>query len=1012
MKKQIKHATRFLSATIAVIVGTSAFAERYQDTPSELVEEMNASTTGGTPVAMEYFPTLGKVRIRAERLDRAWSTHAVIRSAFLRTPDGRPGLEARYYANPNCQGEPVKVETVPEVNFNWKHNAPIEGLPPDGYSVRWVGTVHPPTDGEYHFMAAGRTGITAWLDGRRVSWRGHFRGKDGKYQSANLPQSTRKLEGGKAYDLRVEFHRDTTIEGAKSNHPAEPVLKWWARSGEPPTIDRNIQFVLYDAESHALVEHDLNGNVGTAIVEVGDLDNGRYFAAVRTDGEMAALQPLVRRHFPWENTEYGITDKVYAPFNPIQVKDDTVTVVMRKYRFDGLGLWRSVEARSNEGAYKELLAAPIRLVANGSPMEGTGNVTDVNPQSVIYQGQATHPAVNVRTRCTTEYDGCMKVELTLEPGDQQTLGVDAQSEKPETANPEPGTLNSLTLDIPIQDERAPLWHTVVSDIRGNPRGAPPAGQGLVWDSTRQKDRHWHGNFNQYFWFGDEERGLSWFANNEKGWVMDWKNQPPCQTLHRNNGVLTLRVHLVQKPVVLQEPRTITFGLMASPVKPMPKNWRALGRPGGPTRFHFDMPMVHGVPANFSARYPLNKDWSPFDAYFALRKGEDIDIDAFVDEWCERNLTENTDEELRKTMRHFIEQGLKRGRGRPARDPLTTYFEEFFTLHAFADEAPVFGAEWSLQNDKQTLDWQEKMRSWELTHFYHFRWAMGVFPTESYRDFGAYYAAEWLRRGFGTYFDNVFTRVPTRNLLTSDAFRRPDGGVQPSAELWAKREYLKRIWVLHQQIHMPDTPQLMMLHMTNANILPWLGFNQCNLDLEMGMMMGNTPMQERYSPELLRTHSLGLKTGNYPIAMAKAKGADKHKLPELRRQHMGVLLVHEVRQAWSVTTQTLPEPMVDFGYGLEDCDVVNYWDENPPLQIDNPDCKWLLMHRNGEWLVLLCTWNPDPETVTLNLDKTVADLSGMTARDPETGERLSITNNAVEVDMNGYGMRFVQLGEKQ
>ncbi len=51
-------------------------------------------------------------------------------------------------------------------------------------------------------------------------------------------------------------------------------------------------------------------------------------------------------------------------------------------------------------------------------------------------------------------------------------------------------------------------------------------------------------------------------------------------LDRKDGVLTLKVNLVQKPITLTQPRTIVFGLMASPGKPMPADWRSVQFAGG------------------------------------------------------------------------------------------------------------------------------------------------------------------------------------------------------------------------------------------------------------------------------------------------------------------------------------------------------------------------------------------------------------------------------------------------
>jgi hypothetical protein len=71
-------------------------------------------------------------------------------------------------------------------------------------------------------------------------------------------------------------------------------------------------------------------------------------------------------------------------------------------------------------------------------------------------------------------------------------------------------------------------------------------------------------------------------------------------------------------------------------------------------------------------------------------------------------------------------------------------------------------------------------------------------TPSYRDFACWQAAQFLRRGLGLYLDNVCLK-PSADPLTSAAYPLPDGTIQPAAGIWALREYLQRLWVLHHEI---------------------------------------------------------------------------------------------------------------------------------------------------------------------------------------------------------------------
>ena len=732
-------------------------------------------------------------------------------------------------------------------------------------------------------------------------------------------------------------------------------IEFTAEDGRPK---EPVALRITDAEGGTILNKtvDLDPH-GVAVLEVGDLPDGRYTVHLTLHGTgKTRTEYFERKHFVWENNRLGITSKVYPPFQPIRVDGQDVDVVMRRYRQGGLGLWNSVKATGNDdGAkYEEILAGPVRLVVNGdAPLEGEGRFTQTAGHRIVYEGHAENPAVNVSSRAKTEYDGCMRVELTLSP-----------------PNTRKTTLDSLFLEIPLKDTQAPLFHALKCNIRSNPAGRTPRGTGKIWDSSMLSDRKWHGNFKHYIWLGGEERGIAWFADNERGWVMDWENQPPCQTLHREDGVLTLRVHLVQKSVAMEKPRKIVFGLMASPAKPMPEDWRAIGR-----RDHhgidFSMGWVFGMPAFYAARYPLNKDFSPLNYNQARRLGAAPPRDKFIDTWAHKHLV---DPEMKDGLKDRLRSGLRSGLGRGGGDPFTAYYEEFFTLHSFAEETPVFLSEWAPE-PKPLGPAHGLYEKWgtkpTITHQY--KWFTGVIPIRSYRDFACWYAAEWLRRGIGIYFDNAFCKVPARDPLTTNAYRRPGGGIQPSAAVWAKRKYLKRIWVLHQQLRNPRTPQIMMVHMTNAHVVPWESFNESNLDLEWKMKMGDRAIQARYPADLLRTESLGLKTGCVPIAMGSPRGvSSQHRRRQLERQRRATLLVHEIKPG--ITTRHYPEALDQFGYGLEDCRVVNYWDDNPPLKISDPRCKWLLLERDKALLLMLVSWNEKASPVEVQLD---SDRVGVT-----------------------------------
>ena len=894
---------------------------------------------------------------------------------LLRTPDGKNGLKGHYFANADLEGDPLLVRTDRRVDFNWD-GSPGNGIPADDFSVRWAGRLGPvPQDGVYQIVPLYDDGVQVWLDGERVfsDW--------GAYGGRFAPKAV-ELEAGKDYELRIEFVDRTG--------PAHIRFEWFLEGGDVPGGEGG-SLTLRRKDGQSVLERRLEGAIpgSTHEVQTDGLAGGLYNLVLRTDWSNGAAEEQLRRQlFPWEGNRLGITDRVYPPFKPVKVEGDAVHVVMRRYRQDGLGLWQSVKAKTNDGGFSELLAGPMSLVLDGSKrLEGKGKLQQTGPQRAVYRGEASHPAVSVRTVCTTEYDGCMKVELELRPG------TDGQE------------LHSLVLEIPLKDAMVPLWHVVrTQPIRHNPAGKTPAGKGRVWDSGdfSFKGRGmagtplWPGNFKPYIWLGAEERGLAWFADNEKGWVMDWENEPPCLVLEREGEILTLRVQLVQKTIKIQAPRRIVFGLMASPAKPMPEGWRAIGRPERP-RIQFSMGHVFGLSTTYSSKYPLNRDMSVFNFAQAARLGCPVDKAGFLRWWSDRHLTDEMGEQAVKRFRGLLPHGLGRSRS-AGKNKLTVYFEEFHYTSMYHEEVPTFYSEW-------TGDWMR--HDWPGPHQGKPDWFRSL-PTgalvPSYQDFACWYGAEWLRRGIGLYFDNS---MPKRvyNTVGTSAYRRPGGRIQPSAGMWAHREYLRRIWVLHQQLKNPVTPQTMMLHMTNSHVLPYMVWNQCNLDLEWKYRPD--VFQKKFSPDLLRAESLGLQTGNIPLALASIRGkSSREQKKRAARTRWAGLLVHEIKAG--ISSRKYPEPLTDFGYGKMDCEVYNYWDPNAPLKISDPQCKWLLLKHQSELMLLLCTWNPRDSQVNITFDRGLLGLDPESAMNVENDVITRISGAVMQVRLPGYGVRILRL----
>jgi beta-glucosidase len=117
-----------------------------------------------------------------------------------------PGLRAEYFAGPDFAGEPFAVRTDPGVDFRWWGDAPMSGLAPGAFSVRWTGTLVPPVSGRY---ALGGKGLGDF----RVFVGDSLAAAFSSEHEINTQWTEFMLTAGIPQDIRVEY-RPRRADGA------------------------------------------------------------------------------------------------------------------------------------------------------------------------------------------------------------------------------------------------------------------------------------------------------------------------------------------------------------------------------------------------------------------------------------------------------------------------------------------------------------------------------------------------------------------------------------------------------------------------------------------------------------------------------------------------------------------------------------------------------------------------------------------------------------------------------
>ncbi len=264
----------------------------------------------------------------------------------------------------------------------------------------------------------------------------------------------------------------------------------------------------------------------------------------------------------WLRNNLGISNKVQSPWTPIERQNDTLKVWGRDLELaGGFGLPQQITSQN-----KPQLRNPVilEIVRDGKTLPITNNqlqITQVEEHQAQWQGQAIAGDVKIKVEGKLEYDGMVLLNLTLEPKDKN----------------KPARIDSLDLSTVMPNERALFLNT--STDQGYwwypYKGWIPKTPGVA--HTNLKQRPQSTNFLFYVLFSDHETGLEWFADNLSGWQLDRKKmtQKPIQKIIRQeNGDVQLLCHLSNQPFTLDKPITITFGYDATPVKPLPKDWRS------------------------------------------------------------------------------------------------------------------------------------------------------------------------------------------------------------------------------------------------------------------------------------------------------------------------------------------------------------------------------------------------------------------------------------------------------
>lgn len=233
---------------------------------------------------------------------------------------------------------------------------------------------------------------------------------------------------------------------------------------------------------------------------------------------------------------------VPRPWTPVTVSNDCVGVWGRSYSFVSNALPTAVT-----GLGDEVLAGPMRIVCTDGQGEhviwnkaGSG-VLERRDDVVTLYGWQEAKQVTADVAASVEFDGMMKMSLTLVPG------PDVHADN----------VSKIWIEIPFRPSCATLFNFSPASWSRLENAGGVKGP-MAWP------------FRCSVWLGNEKVGLCWFCESDENFSTADRDRV-IEVLPLHNETI-LRIRLADKHVSL--PATWTFGLQATPVKPFNRRHNA------------------------------------------------------------------------------------------------------------------------------------------------------------------------------------------------------------------------------------------------------------------------------------------------------------------------------------------------------------------------------------------------------------------------------------------------------
>ncbi len=635
-----------------------------------------------------------------------------------------------------------------------------------------------------------------------------------------------------------------------------------------------------------------------------------------------------------QGTRLGRSDTVPPPWTPLRYEEDAVGCQGREYT---LGSEALLEQVSSAGA--ELLASPMRLEIDRDAVTETLRLQKrlaIRERDADCTYTATCDLGDINALVTTqiEFDGMVRYDLRI-------LSAD------------PIPVDGLRLVVPLKREHAEYYHHCSSYYaRGFAGALPEEGLSLA--------------FRPFMWLGDHERGLMWFAESTRGWNYVGK---PIQ-VRRTGDATELVISLINTPTGLTD-RRITFGLQATPVKPVPEDWRAWRADRVWPKRNWKTREMNwedrGVPVSW--RYLWFAD-GPRPLYGDLHTAPLDVMDALGD---------------------FAQRVHERG----------TRVVPYLYLHGVSvgatDQERYYDA-WKITSPRQIGGGD--------------RVIVGACPGSTFGDYLLYGIDRWVETyGVdGVYFDGAGPPVPCRNQLHDHGVVTGDGARSLEYPIFGLREFYKRLWITLNERH--DNP-VIWIHADGKMATPCFSFATANWEGEMvqgPLRTGDAYLSDMLPLDYWRARMMATQWGVVPTWLVTTDRTDEAMARRQMRDTLAVLLPHGtpigrrghiagdlLAKVWTAQAQ----------FGIGEATFHGYWENAGLVQVSPEDPRVVvsIYEREGRIMLIVSNLTEEDRTVTITLAPRLRPAGALS--DVLSGAEVPVEDGVITVETGAKSFRMLR-----